>query len=385
MVSEVNTIEVFFSTPTQPRITVSSFKRKKNESLCLKRTYELESLEKHSFSTKNNYALVVTGKGLLSKTSNSRSEGEALVKENFPQINISEFHYQIDQLKDLKLITIVRKEQLSLLFKFLPRESLISFHMGVAGFAPLIRESCAVANYQLSFSESNLTEVKSLNTRNEASTKLNDNTYNSDDIVHELNAASTLFGIKPYYSSNADFLEQNQSQRIESIIMKKGGIVALAFTLVFVLGNFIVFSKVDKQLNELTQKKLSVEKEMRQLKSKKLRLIERQEFFKKLNFKQESQFTKITDFIASKSNNNIVLNSINIHPLIEQTKTKSKIEFDSKAITITGIALNSLGFKEFTQSLNQCSLFNRVKMTRFTKNHRSNDYDFELHAEINDQ
>ena len=129
----------------------------------------------------------------------------------------------------------------------------------------------------------------------------------------------------------AAVLSNNTNRSVENQLIKKGGILAIVLTFLMVAGNFLWFSSLNKTFNQESVKKLSVEKEMRDLKVKQQQFKEQQELFEKLNFKEQTHHSELVDQIASKAPSDLQFTSIAVYPEINSKQTKESMEFDKNS------------------------------------------------------
>ncbi|MBD80176.1 MAG: hypothetical protein CL840_14780 [Crocinitomicaceae bacterium] len=384
---EVTSLEVHFS-PKGIQFKCMNFVRKgdevipNGELITDSNLANMDSLQ----SGKTDLSITITGKGVLRKIISSEKAGIALIKEAFPQISVDDFYYQADQIPQGYLVSIVRKSQLSEILN--PESSLIqrmvSLNLGVGSFIKLFEKNVQLSCYNIRLENRELVQITESKEEPSQQVTVGSESLPAESALLQLAGYYSLMGIGPSLSSEVETTLKNTSTSIENNLLKKGGVAAIVLTLLMVLVNFVCFSSLNKTLNQESIKKLSVEKEMRELQEKQNQFKERKELFDKLNFKEQTHHSELIDQIASRATSDIQFTSVVVYPEKNSNQAKKSIEFDKNSMQITGLAKHSDGFKKFTQYLNELDLLKSVKMTQFSRNQKLGGYDFKLLIALNE-
>lgn len=291
---------------------------------------------------------------------------EATVNTAFPNLDLSNFYYEIIQLSENPIVTIAKKEYVDAILKKINeiKIPLIRFSLGMnsmGNIASYIDEDRILgSNFQLTIQENLITDLKFLSKSEEHQYELNglsvDNTHLIPfaNIVGYLNQNSNVNN----FNSLCDaYIWEYKNSRIFTTVLKS----SLIFFIGLLLVNFFFFTHYHTTVENLSTVIEANSSQKNSLNTLNASVTKKQHRLEVLNAFTNSKSTYYLDELANKVPNNILLNEIKYQPLLKPVRDSKPIELEERTILVSGISYDGNEFSLWLEKLENQEWISLVK------------------------
>ena len=295
---------------------------------------------------------------LLKSVENIGSEDreEALVNLAFPNLDLENFYYEIVKKTDTALVSIARKGSIDTqLAKLADSKIKISnFSLGLSAFDTIVpyldEETIQVSNHQITILDNSMIEI--LPSTSAIKQKYTINGLKMDSslllsfsaVLKHLNSAQngTNFG------DLSKKLEWNfKNDRIFDKVLK----LSLAFFVVLLLGNFMVYNIYHEKVGELNTSVSATGAQKEELTLLDASVKRKEERVETLSASSNSMATFYLDLFAQGVPNSILLSEIKYQPLAKPVREKKPVILEEKTLLIAGISKDVNEFSHWIERL----------------------------------
>ncbi len=351
-------------------IVVSELKKTKTE-VDVERFFEIDSIEKvgDKLPKKQHAFLIINNSNVLTKKVESEQvDNSRLVNKAFPNINVSDFYFEILHQNNNHFVSICRKKYVDeLIDQYKTRGiRIINLSIGNGIVSNVINyinsDEIHTSNSLISKEKDTITNIIKQKEQITETYDLNGLNVSNNEL---LSFSGALASIQNNYRPITNFDAQKQVL-LNDFKQSQFFSQFLKFGLIFILGllliNFIFFNHYFNKVNKLEQtSQVNL--------STKQKVLELNESVKKtqkmvddmLNSDSSKSSFYVNEIIQSLSNS-IVLSELNYQPLIKRIKTEQPIEVNKNSIIISGQSSNSEHFSEWISNLESKKWINKVEI-----------------------
>ncbi|MDC6390959.1 hypothetical protein PP182_19895 [Maribacter sp. PR1] len=297
---------------------------------------------------------------VLTKRLEKSGEGSpaALVNQAFPNLDHSNFYYQILEQRDTSVVTIARKETVDTLLKRLKEQGLQAFSIAlglstIRSLLPYLNEpQIQTAKWQLDIQEGQLHRFSQETTSRSYSYNVNGLSLTKNDVLSFSHIVGHLG--QNVAANNFDGLLQSIRSKFQNQrIFQKGIRFALVFFVVLLLGNFLVYQHYFGKVGELNT---SLEANGSH-KSALLELTEsvqaKRERVEMLQKSSSSTATAYLDALAASLPNSVLLEGMTYQPLEKTIQKDKPILLEASSMTVSGISKDSKIYSDWLETLEE--------------------------------
>jgi hypothetical protein len=299
--------------------------------------------------------LVVNNNQVLSKSINKELSADKALQKSFPTIRISDFYYELIQLKEKTLVSICRKDYIHKLIDEYTNENLniIGFTLGnnsIVHLLPFI-ENNFILTSNASFVKNN-DELISYASQ----AKKDSNLYSINGLEITNNYILPLASILSYFT-NAEFLTNNfqgfnesikkqySQKRFFNIGLKTG----LGVLFISLLINFLIFDYFNKKITNLSHKAQINQSYKEQLLLLNNTIGKKKKMVDDIVNSSTSKTSLYFDKIGATVPGSILLISMNYQPFSAALEKEKNIVLNSKTIIIKGTSSSGIDFTNWVK------------------------------------
>lgn len=332
----------------------------KNGSLTIENSQRFESLEGLSMVIDNKTPIFICINTAAVLTKRLETSGEslaaAMVNQAFPNLDHSDFYYQILDQESISMVTIARKQTVDILIKRLQEKGLqpFTFALGmstIGSLIPYLKEPhVQTSKWQLDLQKGQLRDF-SLETAGQSQVyDINGLALSSNDILSFSHIVGHLGNAIP--ANNFNGLLQSLGNRYQNQRLFQTGIrFALGFFIVLLLGNFLVYQHYFEKVGELNSsleangsRKSTLLELSQSVESKRVRV-------EMLQKSSGSNATAYMDALALSLPNSILLEGMTYRPLEKTIQKDKPILLEDSTMTVSGISKDSEVFSQWLEDL----------------------------------
>jgi hypothetical protein len=317
--------------------------------------------------------LIIDGKGVLQRECNSAQDDQELILQAFPNVNPSEYYVQAtEQLDTINYACFARKDIIDDIFANLIAQgfSIINVSLGALSFANVvpIKESGRVTAfpYEINLSNGSILGIKRIKEAKTALSLIGEESIPAEKVL----ALSAAFG---YFSTGA--LREMQSDVVRGALMnysylkiiKKGGFALAIFLFLLLLVNFLIFSSQRDKQQQLFAELGQYETTAKQLETYKKEITEKEKLIGSSGIGENTYFSYYADRIAASKPGGIVLQKMQIYPVILKNKKFDIEGLKKDTVFITGTTRNSVLLNDWVKQLQLQKFVSHVSITNYTQ------------------
>lgn len=363
--------------------------RKKKNELLLEKTFETESLkEAVPLLSKDQHAFLIvnTDQVLTKQIDTPQNDNQKTIYKAFPNINLTDFYFEITNQKTFCLISICRKAYIDKLIEDYKKGHIhvINFSLGNHAISNILEY---VSTPKISTSNNTFTlergDIRSV----EQTTSEIKQTYDinglkvSDKKLLSLSGAlqTVLSNTNPqtnFQTVTNDFKTQFFQQRFFTVFLKSG----LVFILGLLLVNFLFFNHYFDKVKELQR----VSQINQESKSDMVTLNEvvgkKQKMVADLLKSNASKSSMYIDVIVQSLPKSILLSDINYQPLLKRIKEGKPVLVDENIITVSGSSNNSDNYSFWISELESVDWIENVSIINYgSASSNTSDFSIKIH------
>ncbi len=344
-------------------------KKTKNELIITnkKELKKLEDLPNHIKKKHPFFLCVNTSNVLTKKVENTNTDAiEAIVNQAFPNLDLSNFYYEVIQIATNPIVTISRKEPIdAILHKLKEMQIRISkFSLGISAIDTVLPylndESITLSNFQINISDTGIDAVLPTGSDTKKTYTINGLELSSDHLL----SFSQILGNLNQSSRNTNFgpLTKNlkwefENHRIFNYVVK----YSLIFFLVLLLGNFFVYNFYHEEVGQLNSAMAATGSKKDGLTFLDASVKRKQERVEILSASSNSKVTYYLDLFAGQVPSSILLNGLKYQPLAKPVREKKPILLENGTLLISGISKDVKEFSLWIEELEKYEWINSVE------------------------
>tara|TARA_R110000796_G_scaffold104102_1_gene213678 strand:+ start:10035 stop:11249 length:1215 start_codon:yes stop_codon:yes gene_type:complete len=354
--------------------------KRKGTELFISNSMSHTTLSSIAKSIKKNapFILTLNTSDVITKITDSKlsKSPEAIVHEQFPNLDFNAFYYELVQNNNLPLVAILKKEKLHAYLNQLSalKINVCKIAIGIAPITTIISylttDTLCISTNKLQFENGVLQKIHPFS---EAQTivpttyEINGLTVSSASIIgfaSVLNFISESESSTNFSDTQVVLATEFKNKRYFEVFLK----ISIAMLLVVLLINFLVFNYYFQEVTSLqniasfnsTNKKILLElQDEVHTKEKRVEAI---------LASSNSKSSFFLDQLAMGIPNSIQLSELVYQPLLKPIRESKPVEINEKTILISGISKNSSDFSQWIQT---------IETLHWVKQTQTLDYDFE--------
>ncbi len=295
---------------------------------------------------------------------------EALVNQAFPNLDQSNFYYEVFSQDNESVITISKKENVdSLLSKLKDLKVQVSrFSLGVSALGNLLpyldSPTIALSNRKLILENHRITELEPISPQEENAININGLELSNSHVLSFGQILGHLGGKE--HSTNfeevcAALKWGAKNQRIFGQVLK----YALAFFLLLLLSNFFVYDFYHSKVSELNAAMASTSSQKEVLTLLGESVQKKQERVETLSNSSNSRATYYLDLFAQQIPNSILLTDIKYQPLAKPVRESKPIILEEQTLSVSGISRNVNDFSFWIEELERYNWVHTVETLEY--------------------
>lgn len=349
----------------------------------------LKELQLHTKKTTPLFLCFNNDDVLTKELSNFSSSADlALVNEAFPNLDITNFYWELIQKQDHTIVSIARKESVDLVIKALKEFNIYPFQitLGITSLThvtPYIKDNdINLIKHSSRIQDTTIVELSTNENFIEQFYEINGlriSNYNLlcfGQIIGYLNQSEGFSNLK---ENNYKFENVIKNERIFQIVGK----IALLFFGTILLLNFIVYNHYFTKVNELNSTLTASSSQKDKLISLETLVNKKEDKVTTISNATNSKTTYYLDVLGESIPASILLNTISYQPLIKRVQEKKPILFETRIITISGISKDIDEFSEWVEKLGDIKWIASTETLDFDYVNESTS-DFLIEIKIND-
>lgn len=324
-------------------------------------------------SVKTPLCLIIDGKGILQRECNSVQSDQELILQAFPNVNPSEYYVQAtEQLDAINYACFARKDIIDEILGNLTSQgfNIINVSLGALSFANVapIKESGHITAfpYEINLSKGSISGIKRIKEAKTALSLIGEESIPAEKVL----AFSAAFG---YFSTGA--LRKMQSDVVGEALMnysylriiKKGGFALAIFLFMLLLVNFLIFSSQRDKQQHLSAELEQYETTAKQFEAYKKEIAEKEKLIGSSGVGENTYFSYYADRIAASKPGGIVLQKMQIYPVILKNKKFDIEGLKKDTVFIAGTTRNSVLLNDWVKQLQMQKFVSHVGITDYTQ------------------
>lgn len=334
----------------------------KKGNLLIENSQRFESLETMSkeIDRKAPVFVCINTPAVLTKRLEKSGESSpaSLVNQAFPNLDHTDFYYQILEQESISMVSIARKQTVDSLLKRLQDKGIRPFSIAlglstVGSIIPHLKEShVQTAKWQLELHNGQLQGCSQETIDDTKVYEVNGLSLSSNDILSFSHILGYLGRNVP--SNNFTGLLQSLSNQYQNQRMFQTGIrFALGFFIVLLLGNFLVYQHYFGKVGELNSSLEANGSRKDALQELTLSVESKRERVEMLQKSSSSNATAHLDALAMSLPNSILLEGMTYRPLEKTVQKDKPILLEDSSLVISGISKDSGEFSQWLEKLEE--------------------------------
>lgn len=317
--------------------------------------------------------LILNNNQVLLKNTSTSGQDKKIIGAAFPNIDISEFYYQILKTGNQNFVAICRKKHVHELINSFQNEKLSIIGFSLSFFSIeyikelLKKDRLYASNYLIHLKENSITSVDKINPE-EIKMSYNISDTNIDSIF--LLILAGLFNYNNEIpSSVSNFDDKNtalEKEHQQQVFFRKGLFTGTGILLFALIINFFLFSSFYSEyqkIMDLYQVELSKKQIFDQ---KKMRIKKKEKLVSNLFINSNSKSSFYLNRIISHKPASIQFQELIYQPLKNPIQHEEQIQFEENKIIIHGESKNEIIFSEWVKDLEKMVWLSEVKVTGFS-------------------
>jgi len=381
------------STEDEPAIFITVVTKKNKElNLVLTTQEELITSVSNQLPKNQHVSLAINNNRVLTKfVQKSFTESVHLINEAFPNINISEFYYEILPQGANTIVSICRKAYVNSIIEEYTKQgiNIIDFSLGalsVSNVLPYLNNSKLAIYDQLFIIDNNkISTVESHNNiANSRSYSINGVEIYGDYILSFSSALSCVLDNKSTYSNFENKVRNIKNEFFQNVFFAIFIKFGLSFVLLLLLINFFGFNyyyNKTSELNQMVQMNLETKQKLVDLNT----LVEKKErTVKNLLNSGNSKTSFYLSEVVSLLPEAILLNTFNYQPVLKRLKNNEPIKSDINSILLKGLTVKGDDLSNFIKRIESLDWVEKVEILAYGYETK-NSSDFSLKIQIKNE
>jgi Tfp pilus assembly protein PilN len=302
--------------------------------------------------------LCINNESVLTKelTNTIKSGDTALVNDAFPNLDIKNFYWELIQKSAHTIVSISRKNSIDALISELKGYNLhpFQFSLGVTSLKNVIpfmdQGHINLYSQQLKIDETNLVEIKQLETSKEQFYSLNGldiSNYNLLVFGQILGYINSNERFNNYTDKNIFSTNYIKNERFFQILSK----ASLVFFGILLLTNFLFYYHYFDKVNLLTTNLMDNNSQKENVVLLENVVRKKQERSETISNVSNSKTTYFMDQLAQTIPETILLSNINYQPLLKSIRDNKPILLEKQVVLVSGISKDISEFSKWVEEL----------------------------------
>ena len=361
--------------------------KKKGEFVDLAFT-SIDSLESQVEKKAHAQLIINTDQVLIERTK-ARDTDNAMVSAAFPDLNISEFYYNIYISNDEAFIAICRKKEIDQIIANFNSSKIdaIGIFLGFGVIENILHllgdDTYQTATYQLSLKDSAIMESVKLENHSQIE-------YEVDTISVPGNYLLPVAALIEYENSsesknsNTEVLDQKLTDTFyQKTFFRKGATFIVIFLLVGLLINFLFYSNYFKEYNTLNEQVQLSENHLEQFQNRKA-IVEQKEMQVNRILQGGTSYSSFyLNRIANSKPTTIQFTLLEFQPMLRGIRPDKPIEVATNQIVVSGQSDEKSEFSNWLDELDQMQWVSSVTVLEYGNQDNSTDQ-FSIKLEVSD-
>jgi Tfp pilus assembly protein PilN len=334
----------------------------KKGNLLIENSQRFESLETMSkeIDRKAPVFVCINTAAVLTKRLETSGESSpaSLVNQAFPNLDHTDFYYQILEQESISMVSIARKQTLDSLLKKLQEKGIRPFSIALGlstlgSIIPYLKEShVQTAKWQLEIHNGQLHGCSQETIDDTKVYDVNGLSLFSNDILSFSHILMYLGRTVP--SNNFTGLLQSLGNQYQNQRLFQTGIrFALGFFIVLLLGNFLIYQHYFGKVEELNSSLEANGSRKGALQELTLSVESKRERVEMLQKSSSSNATAYLDALAISLPNSILLEGMTYRPLEKTVQKDKPILLEDSSLVVSGISKDSEEFSQWLEKLEE--------------------------------
>lgn len=332
--------------------------------------------------------LVINDQQVLQKTVPlSGSDGELLAKA-YPNLDSTNFYYQILHTSNFAFVSICRKQYVeALLEEYIKNEiNITQFSLGAIQAAYVVeyvgQSSFLTTNH---FIETNTNEIAQISLATDLMTEEYDieGEFFKNTEILSLSLLLKQAGVAVKITDNT--FDKNKTLKksfTEKRFFKQALMYGLGGLLLLLVCNFFVFNSRFEKFQRLQQEVQLYENQKTQL-DERLKVVEsKKEIIESVYRSGFSKSSWYVDQIIQQLPTSIVLEQLQYQPLKKTIRKSKPIQLNKQMIVVKGKSNNKDAFSDWLSNLEQLEMVNEVTILNYAAQKKKQLADFEVNIEL---
>jgi len=348
---------------------ILELKKNKNELMVSSKKEIKDSDKLFGSLSKNNllFLCITTSKVLTKKVeSTNTTSPEGIVNQAFPNLDLSNFYYEVVQQDTQPIVSIAKKEYIDdLLERFKKLNIKISaFSLGISpieNVIPYLEDGpVVVSNQQISIAGNLINDIVPLQRKIQQDYHINGLEISNTNLL----SFSNILGHLNQNITSTNFEEESgrlkwefKNHRIFNQVLK----YSLAFFITLLLGNFLVYNFYHQEVSKLNAAMAATSSQKDELTLLDASVERKQERVETLSASSNSKATYYLDLFAQNIPNSILLNEIKYRPLVKPIRDKNPILLEEGILLVSGISKDTNEFSFWIEELEKYEWVNSVE------------------------
>lgn len=349
----------------------------------------IEALSKY-WPKNQHLALIVNNDKVLSKTiENNTTDVFKLVHKAFPNVNLTEFYYEVFSQKKIHHINICRKDYINSLIETYASHKLYVIHLSLGNHSIsvsakyVLEKEIYSTNAKINIENNQVLDIKK--------TTVYDTNYNINGLIVNNNQLLSFSGALQCVTRTSltkiNFLNKQKSwvstykqTRFFYTFLKFGGLFILGVLLL----NFLIYNHYFETVNTLEEMSTLNQTSKNQIHVLDNSIAKKQKMVEDYLYNNNSKSSFYSNSIMSSLPKTILLTSYSYQPLLKRIKHENPIEINKNIIVISGTSKESNNFSEWIHRLEKTTWIRRVSINSY-HNTSTEKSEFEIYIYLKNE
>ncbi|MEW7280940.1 hypothetical protein ABW636_20295 [Aquimarina sp. 2201CG1-2-11] len=327
--------------------------------------------------------LVITDDQVLSKEVQHTGTDNEIVSEAFPNLNLTDFYFQILRTEDKSFIAVCRKAHIEDMIDTLKKDNIMTTSVSLGGLKSIALVPYVAGERLLSYTEEIHFGTNTIHTILPKKENINEE-YAIEGLTfpatHTLPLAVALdtFSVSDAISGNISSLNEELTRKHkESRFFKNALQIGIGTILITLLINFFVFNSNYKKWQGLQEELQVYTTQKEQITKKQSEVATKEALVQSILTTGFSKSSLYIDQIINILPTSIRLTSLDYQPLLKPVRKNKFIELQKNYISITGKSIDKESFTIWLRTIENLSFIDVVTITKYGLD-KQNTSDFEL-------
>lgn len=309
--------------------------------------------------------LSINGKGIISKLADTKVS-KTKITSLFPSINKVDFYSLYTPMYTGCLVTVIRQETIEKIKQELNIDPIQVLDIGfgpqaVANLLDLDLELPKnIGSYSLRYADNLIHKIEE--NSNHTEQKIFGEIITKNQQVSYITGVSFL--LKNKISNNSDF-DTSRKEFAHKYIFKYAVILSLSFLLCFFLGNALLNTYYNKQLNEISLKLNSVNSVLQTKNHLENEISKKEEFIHHLKLTENPRYAEFAMRIGESVPKEIQIVSFEINPITNSIRKNKIIDIKTGSINIEGHARNPIDYNLWRIQLKKMTWIKNIELADY--------------------